>query len=68
MCKVSDKFTHHVPFLRKLLEDVLQSNKGVKHERGWQWIDETMGPVKKGEREENSTESERRGDRRRVAV
>lgn len=62
--KVSDKFTHHVPFLRKLLEDVLQSNKGVKHERGWQWIDETMGPVRKGEKK-RIPQNQREGDRRR---
>lgn len=56
-----------IPFLRKLLEDVLQSNKGVKHERGWQWIDETMGPVRKGEKKEFHRIREK-GDRRRVAV
>lgn len=50
MCKVSNTFTSHAPFLKTLLEDMLQQNKGVKHERGWQGIDETVHPVREGKR------------------
>lgn len=60
------KFTSHAPFLRKLLEGVLQQNKGRKHARGpaglvKQWIQS------EGERR-GIHKMEEKGDHRAAAV
>lgn len=40
-----NKFTSHVPFLRKLLENVLYKNEDVNQERGSHGIQETGDPT-----------------------
>lgn len=62
------KFTSHIYFLRKLLEDTLQQNKGVSQEKGRCGIHKTVELMQKNDRKYQGCQLGRRSDWQSVQI